>query len=118
MASKEKILEYIDKAIAAMAVLAPIIPGKVDDALLSFLKWARNDDTILDWLDKFVPPAPGAFTAPPEVVVEAIRRWKDETGGNPQAATAGSYIGLIMLLLDFAAAFKKWRDMNNPAQPT
>jgi hypothetical protein len=113
MASKEQILAFLDKVIASLKTLAPIIPGKIDDLAASFLEWGRNDPTFLEWLERFTPPAPGAFTAPPEELVDALRRWNTETGA--KASTTGSWMELIQLVLQIAAWWKARQPAPAPA---
>jgi hypothetical protein len=116
MPSKENILVWLDRSILFLAQFVEIIPGKADDLALSFLKWARNDETFLDWLEKFEAPAPGAFTAPPEALVDAIRRWNTETGGGTANATnPGQWMELLNLVLQIAAWIQKRRGTPAPA---
>ncbi len=101
MATKENILAWLDKAIATLAVLVSIIPGRIDDLVLSFLQWAREDGTIIDWISGYEPPAANAMTAPPEVLVEALRRWGNDTGNTEAASSPGDFMQLIGLVLQF-----------------
>lgn len=104
MATKEQVLGFIDKTIAAGEFLAPIIPGMLDDAFVSFLKWARGDATVVAWLETFTAPAYSAVSAPPEVVVESLRRWSQATG---QVTTPGGYIKLMQLLIQLATTLQE-----------
>jgi len=104
MATKEQILERVDQIISAGEVIAPFTPFALDDLFVRFLKWARNDESVLEWLERFVPPAEGALTAPPEVLLEALRRFKDATGSE---APNGSWIALIQLVMQLAAELQK-----------
>ncbi|WP_428307954.1 hypothetical protein [Lacipirellula sp.] len=104
MVTKEQVLTVIDKTISAGEFLAPLLPGLVDDAFISFLKWARSDAIILKWFETFVPPAPSAVTAPPEVVVDSLRRWSSEAD---RLSTPGGYIKLMQLLIQLATTLQE-----------
>lgn len=104
MATKDQILARIDQIIAAGKVIAPFTPFAIDDLFIRALEWARNDELVLEWLERFVPPAEGALTAPPEVLLEALRRFKDATGAE---VSPGSWITLIQLFMQLAAELQK-----------
>lgn len=104
MATKEDILAFIDKVISAGEVIAPFTPIAIDDLFIRALKWARNDDLVLDWLERFTPPPAGALTAPPEVLIDALRRFRDQEGVE---APGGSWIQLIQLFMQLAAELQK-----------
>lgn len=101
MATVEQVNGYLDKIISAGDVLGPFIPGLWDNLVFSLAKWARTDDVIQSWLATALEPDPNAFSAPPEVVVEALRRFEQETGA------PGSKIQALMALLQILAEIRK-----------
>lgn len=113
---RDNILLWLDRAILILAGLVDMIPGKVDDFALSFLKWARNDSTFLDWIEKDPPedPAPNALTVPPTPLVEAFRRWQTETGAQP-AMTGGNWMELIGYVMQIITWLQKRRGTPVPA---
>lgn len=92
---KDKILAAIDFAIATLSQLVSIIPGKIDDLALSFLKWARNDETFLNFLENFEPDD-NAMMEVPAPVVESLRRWREAEGVE---VSPGGYMELLGYIL-------------------
>lgn len=102
MATVEQVNGYLDKLISAGDVLGAFIPGLWDNLVFSLAKWARTDEIIQEWLATALEPDPNAFTAPPEVVIEALRRFENATGAAP-----GSKLQAIMALLQILAEIRK-----------
>lgn len=104
MATIEQVNSVLDKIISAGEYLSLLIPGKVDDLLFSIAKFARNDAVLQGWLATALEPDPNAYTAPPEVLVEAVERFGRETG---TALTPGGRLQAIMALLQILAEIRK-----------
>lgn len=115
MADKATILAWIDKVIATLSVLVSIIPGKIDDLALSFLQWARSDETFLAWLDRFEAPDDNAMTAPPEGLIQALRRWGNDTGNAEAASSPGDFMELVGYLLAIFQWIQKRKGTPVPA---
>lgn len=106
MATVEQVNGILDKIISAGEYLAVLIPGKVDDLLFAIAKFARQDAVLQGWLATALEPDPTAYTAPPEVLVEATYRFENETG---MALTApGSRLQAIMAILQILAEIRKY----------
>lgn len=115
MADKTTILAWLDKIIATLTVVSQIIPGKIDDLALSFLTWARNDETFLTWLDRFEAPPENAMSAPPEALIQALRRWGNDTGNTEAASSPGDFMELIGYLLAIFQWIQKRKGTPVPA---
>lgn len=96
MASKETILIWLDRAITILTNFVGLIPGKVDDFALSALKFLRNDETFLSFLDNFEAPPENAVIEVPEAVTEGLRRWQKTEG---VALPQGTYMELLGYIL-------------------
>lgn len=107
MASKETILIWFDRAITILSNFTGLIPGIVDDMALSCLKWLRNDETFLTFLDQFDAPPENAITEPPAAVIEGIRRWKDAAGVELPSGTYMELLGYILQIVRWISERKK-----------
>jgi hypothetical protein len=105
MATVEQVNSVLDKIVSAGEYLALLIPGKVDDLLFSVAKWARSDATIQSWLATALEPDPNSLTELPPVLVEAARRFEEETG---EPAVPGKRIQAILALLQILAEIRKF----------
>ncbi len=107
MASKETILIWLDRAITILANFTGLIPGKIDDLALSALKWLRNDDTFLTFLDQFETPPENAMSMPPEAIAEGLRRWSKAEGVELPAGTYMELLGYILQIVRWISERKK-----------
>jgi hypothetical protein len=107
MASKETILIWLDRAITILSNFVGLIPGKVDDLTLSALKWLRNDETFLTFLDQFETPPENAITEPPAAVVEGLRRWQNAEGVELPQGTYMELLGYILQIVRWISERKK-----------
>ena len=120
-------IEYwLRKAASTLAALVDIIPGKVDDFLLSLLNFALNDAVFLAWIRGL--DGPGDIDArddgtedasdDAQVVVPHVAglmgRWKDKTPA-ASALPAGTYIELFTMIVQFIQWAIKKRNGNTPA---
>lgn len=101
-----KILGWIDVAIATLSSLVGIIPGRIDDLALSFLKFIRNDETFLAFLGSFEAPPANAIMETPAAVTEAVRRWRDTEGVEMSQGSYMELIGYILNIIRWIAAKK------------
>lgn len=104
--TKSQFLSFLDAAINSLAMVVAIIPGKIDDLALSCIKWLRNDETFLAWLDRYEPAPAGAMTLPPPELTEAIGRWRRSEGIAEDAVPAGGWMQLVSLVLQIIAWVK------------
>ena len=105
MATVEQVNSVLDKIVSAGELLSAIIPGKVDDLLVSLAKWARTDPTIQSWLATALEPDANSLTALPPELVAAAERY----AASPEAVTApGSRLAAIMALLQILAEVRKF----------
>lgn len=105
--AKETVLIWLDRAITILSNFVEIIPGKVDDFALSALKFLRNDETFLSFLDQFEAPPENAFSATPAPVTEALRRWKDAEGIELPTGTYMELLGYILQIVRWISERKK-----------
>ena len=106
------VLYWLDLAIKTLSGFVDIIPGKIDDFALAALKFLRNDETFLTWLENAEPAPEGAFSAPPAAVTAALNRWKAET---QPVLGDGSYMELLGYLMQVIQWIQKKRGQPAPA---
>lgn len=107
MASKENILIWLDRAIVILSNFVGLIPGKIDDLALSALKFLRDDETFLSFLDNFEAPPENAISEPPAAIVEGLRRWRDAEGIELPQGTYMELLGYILSIVRWISERKK-----------
>lgn len=105
--AKETVLIWLDRAITILSNFVEIIPGKVDDFALSALKFLRNDETFLSFLDNFDAPPENAIVEPPAAIVEGLRRWRDAEGIELPTGTYMELLGYILQIVKWISERKK-----------
>jgi len=105
MATVDQVNSVLGKIISAGEYLSLLIPGKVDDLLFSVAKFARNDAVLQGWLATALEPDPNSLSEIPPVLVEAARRFDEESGTPP---VPGKRLQTIMALLQILAEIRKF----------
>ena len=114
----ESALALLDKAITMLSFMVDFIPGKVDDLVLDFLKWARGNPILMEWLEKSPPTPENAIITMPEEVTEALRQYQVETGVQTEKAVdIGTWMEMAkMVMVIFENIRKRRAAKSQPAQ--
>jgi hypothetical protein len=109
----------IDQLIVALTFAAALTSVPWDDAVVRFLKFARNDEAFKRWIDSILPAKVDDGTivvetnqmvdAPPEVAA-LFDKFKLQVG----AEKAGNFNELIAMLFEAIAWWKAFQAKRNP----
>jgi hypothetical protein len=104
---KDNVLKWLDISINTLAAFVNMIPGKIDDLALSAIKFLRNDETFLAFLERFESPPENAIFEPPAALIEGLRRWRDAENVELPQGTYMELLGYILQIIRWISDRKK-----------
>ena len=110
---------FIDQLIVALTFAAALTSVPWDDAVVRFLKFARNDEAFKRWIDK-IKPAPvdngtivvdtNQLVEPEPEMLALFDRYKAQVGEEK----SGNFNELISMLFEAIAWWKAFQAKRNP----